>query len=81
MKVEILLDKRNPLPSGADDALQIELQKRLSKRFDQDVEVQVRMASANNMTVLGGKKGDKDIVTEILQEAWESADDWFDSKS
>ncbi|MCG8998424.1 DinI-like family protein [Laribacter hongkongensis] len=81
MKVEILLDKRNPLPSGAADALRVELQKRLSKRFDQDVEVQVRMASANNMTVLGGKKGDKDIVTEILQEAWESADDWFDSKS
>jgi DNA-damage-inducible protein I len=37
----------------------------------------VRYAAANNLSVLGGAKEDKDRISEILQETWESADDWF----
>ncbi|EAA3705403.1 DinI-like family protein, partial [Salmonella enterica subsp. enterica serovar Newport] len=31
----------------------------------------------DSLTVFGGEKGDKKKVEEILQETWESADDWF----
>jgi DinI-like family. len=39
--------------------------------------VTVRYASANNLSVIGAAKEDKDRISEILQETWESADDWF----
>lgn len=29
------------------------------------------------LTVLGGMDGDKKRIEEILQDTWESADDWF----
>ncbi|WP_252109879.1 DinI-like family protein, partial [Klebsiella pneumoniae] len=34
-------------------------------------------ASSDGLTVLGGMDGDKKRVEEILQDTWESADDWF----
>jgi DNA-damage-inducible protein I len=37
----------------------------------------VRYAAANNLSVIGAAKEDKDRISEILQETWESADDWF----
>ncbi|MBF3332810.1 DinI-like family protein, partial [Leptospira borgpetersenii serovar Ballum] len=39
--------------------------------------VSVRYAAANQLSVLGGAKEDKDRISEILQETWECADDWF----
>ena len=41
------------------------------------VTVSVRYAANNNLSVIGGIKEDKDRISEILQETWESADDWF----
>ena len=37
----------------------------------------VRYASGNQLSVFGALKEDKDRISEILQETWESADDWF----
>ncbi|EAA7828279.1 DinI-like family protein, partial [Salmonella enterica] len=37
----------------------------------------VRYATANNLSVIGASKEDKERISEILQETWESADDWF----
>ena len=37
----------------------------------------MRYAANNNLSVIGGIKEDKDRISEILQETWESADDWF----
>ncbi|WP_080091734.1 DinI-like family protein [Salmonella enterica] len=34
-------------------------------------------ATANNLSVIGASKEDKERISEILQETWESADDWF----
>ncbi|HDH0558016.1 TPA: DinI-like family protein, partial [Klebsiella pneumoniae] len=31
----------------------------------------------DGLSVLGGADGDKKRVEQILQETWESADDWF----
>ncbi|MBB8808697.1 DinI-like family protein, partial [Escherichia coli] len=42
--------------------------------------VSVRYAAANNLSVIGATKEDKQRISEILQETWESADDWFVSE-
>ena len=34
----------------------------------------------NNLSVIGATKEDKQRISEILQETWESADDWFVSE-
>ncbi|EPA3146210.1 TPA: DNA damage-inducible protein I [Yersinia enterocolitica] len=81
MRVEVSIDKKNQLPAGAIEALTNELSKRLNTKFpDTTIAVQVRYAGANNLSVLGGAKTDKDLISEILQEIWESADDWFDAE-
>lgn len=80
MRVEVSIDKKNQLPAGAIEALTNELSKQLETKFpDTTTTVQVRYDSANNLSVLGGAKTDKDLISEILQEIWESADDWFDA--
>lgn len=76
MRIDVTLDKNKPLPQGALEALAGEFSKRLEHRFS-EVKVQIRYASANSLTVLGGVKTDKNLIEEILQETWESADDWF----
>ncbi|MFS2224037.1 DNA damage-inducible protein I [Pantoea sp. B65] len=78
MRVEVTVAKTTPLPAGALEALTQELTKRIDKQFpDTDNRVSVRYASANGLSVLGGGKEQKDLISDILQETWESADDWF----
>lgn len=76
MRIELTLDKTKPLPGGALEALSGELSKRLNQQFD-GVSVQVRYAGANHLSVLGGAKTDRALIEEILQQTWESADEWF----
>lgn len=78
MRIEVTIAKTSPLPAGAIDALAGELSRRLNNSFPEtDNTITVRYAAANNLSVLGGAKEDKERITEILQETWESADDWF----
>ncbi|NDL61928.1 DNA damage-inducible protein I [Acerihabitans arboris] len=79
MRIEITLAKATPLPAGALEALTKEFTARIDKQFT-DSHVQVRYAGANGISVMGGSKEDKVLITDILQETWESADDWFDSQ-
>ncbi|HDR2334739.1 TPA: DinI-like family protein, partial [Enterobacter kobei] len=37
----------------------------------------VRRAGSDGLSVYGGEKEAKKKVEEILQQTWESADDWF----
>lgn len=78
IRVEVTIDKLNTksFPAGYTDALTKELTNRLSDKFNNFV-VKVRFAGANGLTVLGGMPDDKEVIQEILQETWESADDWF----
>ncbi|CNI00295.1 TPA: DinI-like family protein [Yersinia enterocolitica] len=78
LRVEVTIDKLNikKFPVGYSDALTEELDKRLSRKFG-EVDVKVRFAGADGLTVLGGASEDKKTVEEILQDTWESADDWF----
>ncbi|MEX5412935.1 DNA damage-inducible protein I [Atlantibacter hermannii] len=78
MRIEVTIAKTTVLPPGAIDALTNELTRRIEHSFpDSGNHVSVRYAAANNLSVLGGAKEDKDRISEILQETWESADDWF----
>ncbi|WP_164145742.1 DinI-like family protein, partial [Serratia marcescens] len=52
--------------------------RRIAEQFPAiDSQVSVRYASGNQLSVFGALKEDKDRISEILQETWESADDWF----
>lgn len=76
MRVEISIarEKAKAMPKGSMDALSQEMIKRLSARYE-DVEVIVKTASNDGLSVL--RSADKEYVQEVLQETWESADDWF----
>ncbi|HEB0980230.1 TPA: DinI-like family protein [Yersinia enterocolitica] len=78
LRVEVTIDKLNAksFPVGYTNALTEELTNRLTRKFS-DLDVKVRFAGADGLTVLGGASEDKDIVEEILKDTWESADDWF----
>lgn len=57
-------------------ALEKELLRRLDQNFN-NCSLVIRRAISDGLTVLGGMDGDKTRVEEILQDTWESADDWF----
>lgn len=73
MKIELTIDRMKKLPDGSIPALESELLKRLSKHFD-DCQLTIKRASHDGLTVFGG---DKKEVEHIVQETWESADEWF----
>lgn len=76
LHVEVLIDKKKKLPEGAASALAVELNKRLQRKFP-DVEATVRLAGTGGLSVRGGTTADKELIEEVLQDTWESADDWF----
>ncbi|HEJ1246542.1 MULTISPECIES: DinI-like family protein [Enterobacter cloacae complex] len=73
MKIELTIDRMKKLPDGAIPALESKLLNRLCKQFD-DCQLTLERASNDGLTVFGG---DKKVVEYIVQEAWESADEWF----
>lgn len=76
MKIELSIDKTKKLPDGALPALQKEFLGRLLTRFD-DCNLVIKRSSTDGLTVTGADKDVKKVVEQILQETWESADDWF----
>jgi hypothetical protein len=76
MKVELNIDRTKELPKGALPALEKELLKRLQNQFD-ECSLVIRRAGSDGLSVYGGEKEAKKKVEEILQQTWESADDWF----
>lgn len=75
MKIELTINKLKDLPRGA-PALEKELLNRLQNQYE-NCSLVICRAGGDSLTVFGGDKGDKTKVEEILQETWESADDWF----
>lgn len=76
MKVELTIDRTKELPEGAVPALERELLTRLQSQFDECCLI-VRRAGSDALSVYSGEKEAKKKVEEILQQTWESADDWF----
>ncbi|EHS95778.1 TPA: DinI-like family protein [Klebsiella oxytoca] len=76
MRIDVTIDKNKKLPDGALAALQEELMRRINEKYC-DFSLSLRLASMDSLSVLGGEKGDKERIEQILQETWETADDWF----
>ena len=80
MRVEISIakEKAGKMPKGSLDALKDEMTRRVSKQYD-NVEVIVKTASNDGLSVMrvADKEIAKEFVEETLQNAWETADDWF----
>ncbi len=78
VEVTIAKEKAKGMPKGVMDALREELTKRLSRSYP-DLNVVVKTASNDGLSVLRAKnkEGDKEIVSQVLQETWECAEDWF----
>lgn len=80
MRIEVSVARSTLLPAGALEALRDEFSRRIAQQFPESQhQVTVRLAGSNQLSVTGGLKEDKQRITEILQETWESADDWFDA--
>ena len=76
MHVELLIDKTKQLPVGAVEALKEEFQKRLDDNYP-GATFAVRRAHSDGLSVMGGTARDKEVIDVMLQNTWESADDWF----
>ncbi|EEC7809929.1 DinI-like family protein [Escherichia coli] len=80
MRIEICIakEKISKMPKGSVPALQQEMRRQISKRYD-DVEVIVKSASNDGLTILRAvdKESAQEFVQETLQNVWETADDWF----
>ncbi|EPT0356774.1 DinI-like family protein [unidentified bacterial endosymbiont] len=76
MKVELTIDRNKKLPNGAVPALENELLKRLQNQFE-DCSLVIRLTGSDGLSVYGGEKEAKKTFEGILQDTWESADDWF----
>ncbi|HHG9962407.1 TPA: DinI-like family protein [Yersinia enterocolitica] len=76
LRIEVTVDKTKKLPPGALSALAIEFNDRVKRRYP-EAEATIRLAGMDGLTVFGGSPDDKEVIQEILQETWESADDWF----
>ncbi|HCM9595289.1 DinI family protein [Enterobacter bugandensis] len=76
MKVELTIDRTKKIPNGAVPALENELLKRLQNQFE-DCSLVIRLTGSDGLSVYGGEKEAKKTVEGILQDTWESADDWF----
>ncbi|MFU2317958.1 DinI-like family protein [Rahnella sp. PCH160] len=76
MRVEVTIDKTKQLAASAVEAFRAEFQKRLERSYP-DATFSVRRAGNDGMSVLGGSTHDREVIDVMLQETWESADDWF----
>lgn len=76
MRVEVTIDKTKQLPAGAVEAFKTEFEKRLTRAYP-DAKLSVRRTGSDGMSVLGGSPDDREAIDLMLQETWESADDWF----
>ncbi|EAN7620900.1 DinI family protein [Salmonella enterica] len=76
MKIELTINKSKELPRGAIPALEKELITRLQNQYE-NCNLIIRRGSQDGLSIVGAADGDKKRIQSILQETWESADDWF----
>lgn len=76
MRVELTIGRTEELQKGAVPALEKDLLKRLGNQYE-NCSLSIRRAGADGLSVLCGDRDDKKIIESILQDTWESADEWF----
>ncbi|MEP9233015.1 DinI-like family protein [Enterobacter hormaechei] len=75
MKI-VAIDHIDELPKDEVSALERELLKRFDNQFD-EYGLIMRRASSYGLSVYCNEQEATKKVEEILQQTWESADDWF----
>ncbi|EAU6193286.1 DNA damage-inducible protein I [Salmonella enterica] len=70
MRIELVISRTKQLAEGAVPALEKELMTCLQN-------LTIRRGSQDGLSIVGAANGDKKRIQSILQETWESADDWF----
>lgn len=80
MKIEITIakEKAKGMPKGAIDALRAELKRRLDMLYP-EVDIVIKTASNDGLSIFRAldKDNARKQVETVLQNTWESADDWF----
>ncbi|ECY0526425.1 DinI family protein [Salmonella enterica] len=76
MRIEFVISRTKQLPEGAVPALEKELITRLQNQYE-NCNLTIRRGSQDGLSIVGVADGDKKRIQSILQETWESADDWF----
>lgn len=76
MKIEATIDRTKKLPDGAIQALEQVPLKRITQSYT-DCKLVVRRAGFDGLNIVGGENTDKKRFEVILQETWESADEWL----
>ncbi|EBA6503399.1 DinI-like family protein [Salmonella enterica] len=76
MRIELVISRTKQLPEGAVLALEKELITRLQNQYE-NCNLTIRRGSQDGLSIVGAADGDKKRIQSILQETWESADDWF----
>lgn len=76
MRIELVISRTKQLPEGAVPALEKELITRLQNQYE-NCNLTIRRGSQDGLSIVGAADGDKKRIQSILQETWESADDWF----
>ncbi|AXD09863.1 DinI-like family protein [Salmonella enterica] len=70
MRIELVISRTKQLAEGAVPVLEKELMTCLQN-------LTIRRGSQDGLSIVGAADGDKKRIQSILQETWESADDWF----
>ncbi|ASG83477.1 DinI-like family protein [Salmonella enterica] len=70
MRIELVISRTKQLAEGAVPVLEKELMTCLQN-------LTIRLGSQDGLSIVGAADGDKKRIQSILQETWESADDWF----
>ncbi|TKI03872.1 DinI-like family protein [Martelella alba] len=76
VEVNIEKEKAKAMPKGSITALQDELTRRLRKKYS-GIIVEVKVKGADALYVRGATTIEREDIDAILQQTWESADDWF----
>lgn len=76
MRVEVSIDRNLSLPAHFEQRLHSVLSEQLNRYFDEPSVLIKR--SANGLSVSRATKEERERVEEILQEVWESADEWLE---
>ncbi|HFZ8571373.1 TPA: DinI-like family protein [Salmonella enterica subsp. enterica serovar Panama] len=70
MRIELVISRTKQLAEGTVPVLEKELMTCLQN-------LTIRRGSQDGLSIVGAADGDKKRIQSILQETWESADDWF----
>jgi len=76
IELNIAKEKAKAMPKGAIPALHDELVRRLDKKF-RGVTVEIKAKGEDALYARGASDNERKEIEGVLQETWESADDWF----